>query len=125
MPPSLQGRAKKAAQDTSYRFRQLCGMRTIASVLSGWPLLNTRAASGGDRIRARASGERLHDHVTVLVARVKTPCSRATLVRRHSSPQGQGALRPLGIPAPEDKRRQTAVTRRLDAIYEQDLRASS
>src|SRR6266446_10204745 len=98
MPTSLQGIAKKAAHDKSYRFRNLFGMLTIAYVLSGWPLLNKRAASGVDRISARAYGERLHDHVTSLVERVKTQCYRAKLVRRHYIPKGNGALRPLGIP---------------------------
>jgi hypothetical protein len=98
MPTSLQGIAKKAAHDKSYRFRNLFGMLTVAYVLSGWPLLNKRAASGVDRINARAYGERLHDHVTSLVERVKTKCYRAKLVRRHYIPKGNGALRPLGIP---------------------------
>ena len=125
MPTSLQGRAKKAAHDKLYRFRHLFGMLTMTSVRSGWPLLNKRAASGGDRSSARAYGERLHAHVTSLVERVKTPCYRAKWVRRHSIPKGQGALRPLGIPATEDQRLQTAVTRILDAISEQDFLASS
>ena len=125
MPTSLQGIAKKAAHDKSYRFRHLFGMLTVAYVLSGWPLLNKRAASGVDRITARTYGERLHDHVTSLVERVKTKCYRATLVRRHSIPKGKGALRPLGIPATEDKLLQTAVARILAAIYEQDFLASS
>jgi RNA-directed DNA polymerase len=94
-------------------------------VRSGWPLLNQRAASGVDRLRARAYGERLHDPVTSLVERVQTQCYRATWVRRHYSPQGQGARRPLGIPATEDTRLQTAVTRLLDALYAQDFLASS
>ena len=108
MPTSLQGIAKKAAHDKLYRFRHLFGMRTITYVLSGWPLLNKRAASGVDRISARAYGERLHDHVTSLVERVQTQCYRAKLVRRHYIPKGQGALSPLGIPATEDKLLQTA-----------------
>jgi len=98
MPTSLQGSATKAAHDTSSRFRHLFGMLTMASGLSGWPLLKKRAASGGDRLSVRAYGERLHDHVTSLVERVKTTCYRAKLVRRHSIPKGHGALRPLGIP---------------------------
>jgi RNA-directed DNA polymerase len=125
MPTSLQGIAKKAAHHKSYRFRHLFGMLTVAYVLSGWPLLNKRAAPGVDRLRARASGDRLHDHVTALVERVKTQCYRAQLVRRHSIPKGNGALRPLGIPAIEDTLLQTAVARILEAIYEPDVLASS
>ena len=125
MPTSLQGRAQKAAHDTSSLFRHLFGMLTVADGRSGWPLRNKRAAPGVDRSKARASGERLHDHVTALAERVKTKCSRATVVRRHSIPPGQGARRPLGIPAPEDKLLQTAVARRLAALYAQDFRARS
>ena len=125
MPTSLQGIAKKAAQDQSYRFRNLFGMLTVAYVLSGWPLLNKRAATGVDRISARAYGERLHDHVTSLVERVKNQCYRAKLVRRHYIPKGNGALRPLGIPATEDKLLQMAVARILEAIYEPDFLPSS
>jgi len=125
MPTSLQGIAKKAAQEKSYRFRNLFGMLTVVYVLSGWPLLNKRAATGVDRISARAYGNRLHDHVTSLVERVKTQCYRAKFVRRHYIPKGNGALRPLGIPATEDKLLQMAVARILDAIYEPDFLSSS
>ena len=125
MPTSLQGIAKKAAQEKSYRFRNLFGMLTVVYVLSGWPLLNKRAASGVDSISARAYGNRLHDHVTSLVERVKTQCYRAKFVRRHYIPKGNGALRPLGIPATEDKLLQMAVARILDAIYEPDFLPSS
>lgn len=125
MPTSRQGIAKKAAQDQSHRLRNLFGMLTVASVLSGWPLLNKRAASGVDRISVRAYGSRLHDHVTALVERVKNQCYRAKLVRRHSIPKGNGALRPVGIPATEDTRLQVAAARILDAIYEPDLVPSS
>ena len=125
MPTSLQGRAKNAAHEKSYRLRHLCGMLTVASVLSGWPLRNTRAASGGDRSSARAYGSRRHDHGTSLVERVKTQCDRAQLVRRHSIPQGNGALRPRGIPATEDTLLQMAGARSLDAIDAPDFLPSS
>ena len=119
-PTSLQGRAQQAAHDQSYRLRHRFGMLTVASVLSGWPLRNKRAASGVDRISARAYGSRRHDHVTALVERVKNQCYRAKLVRRHSIPQGNGALRPLGIPAIEDTLLQMAGARILEAIYAPD-----
>ena len=52
--------------------------------------------------------------------RLKQKRYRAKLVKRHYLPKGNGQLRPLGIPAVEDKLLQGAVTRLLEAIYEQD-----
>jgi len=124
MPTSLQGRAKQAAHHTSYRFRHLCGMRTVASVRRGWPRRHKRAAAGGDRLRARASGARRPDHVSALVERVQTRGYRAQVVRRPSIPQGNGARRRLGIPATEETLRQPAVARILAALSAPDLRPS-
>jgi retron-type reverse transcriptase len=58
------------------------------------------------------------------VERVKTQCYRAKFVRRHSIPKGNGALRPLGIPATEDTLLQMAVARILDAIDAPDFLSS-
>ncbi len=46
---------------------------------------------------------------------------RATLVRRHDMPKGEGTQRPLGRPAGEDHRLPRAVARLLEAIYAQDV----
>jgi hypothetical protein len=80
------------------------------------------AASGVEHVRAQASAPHVDETIHPLVEHLKQKRSRATRGRRHDSPQGDGTQRPLGLPAVEDTRRQLAVARRLEAIYEQDFR---
>ena len=115
MPTSLQGIAKQAARHKTHRFRNLFGLLSVVFLLGCWRWLNKRAAPGVDRLRAWEDGKHLREHVDALAERVHTERYRATLVRRQSIPKGQGKLRPLGIPASEDKRLQTAVAHRLEA----------
>jgi len=56
------------------------------------------------------------------VERRQRKSDRATRVRRHDIPKEHGQLRPLGIPAVEDKLVQLAVTRLLTAIDAQEFR---
>ena len=78
-----------------------------------------------DQISAQDSEPHREENIRDLVERLKPKRYRATLVKRHYIPQGNGKLRPLGIPAVEDKLLQVAVTRLLEAIYEQDFLPSS
>jgi len=73
-----------------------------------------------DQVSAQAYEQHLDEHIHRLVERLKQQRYRATLVRRHSMPTGDGTQRPLGIPAGEDKLLQLAVARLLEALYEQD-----
>jgi RNA-directed DNA polymerase len=72
-------------------------------------------------VSAQADEQDWDEHISHLVERLQRQSSRAKLVRRHYIPTGDGKLRPLGIPAVEDKLLQLAVTRILTAIYEQDF----
>jgi len=117
----LQGRAKKAQAQPKHR----CGTRYErlheAYLRECWRDIRKDAASGVDHVSAEAYAQHLEENIHDLVERLKGKRYRATRVKRHSIPKGNGQLRPLGIPAVEDKLLQRAVARILEAIYEQDF----
>ena len=121
MPPSLQGRAQKAASQKGYRFRNLYGRLDEDFLQQGWRDIRQDAASGVDQVRAHAYEQHLDEHIHRLVECLKQKRYRATLVRRPARPTGDGSLRPLGIPAVADKLLQLAGARLLEAIDAQDF----
>lgn len=121
MPTSLQAIADKAKKDQEHRFRNLFGMLNVSYIGACWPKLNKRSAAGVDRISARTYEEGLWGHIQDLVERLKGNRYRAKLVRRQYIPKEPGKMRPLGIPATEDKLLQKAVAGILEAIYEQEF----
>ncbi len=121
MHTSLQGIAKKAAQHKTYRFRNLFGLLNAPFIMWCWQFLNKRSAPGVDRTSAREYEEQLGANILNLIDRVKRGTYRARLILRRYIPKGEGKWRPLGLPVLEDKLLQTAVTKILNAIYEQDF----
>jgi RNA-directed DNA polymerase len=118
---SLLGIAKKAKSDKRYRFRNLYRELNEELLRDSWRLLRKDAALGVDRVSAAEYEANLEENIRQLVERLKRKSYRARLVRRHYIPKGDGRMRPLGIPATEDKLLQLAVKRLLEAIYEQDF----
>ncbi len=125
MQTSLKGIADKAALNKTYRFRNLIGLLTIESLLWCWQFVNKKAAAGVDKESAYEYELDLETNVGNLVESVKGGWYRAKLVLRRYIPKLNGNMRPLGIPAIADKLLQTAVTKILEAIYEQDFLRSS
>ena len=121
MQTSLLGIANKASTDKRYRFRNLYRELNEELLLDSWRLLRKDAALGVDRVSAAEYEANLEENIRQLVERLKRKSYRARLVRRHYIPKGEGRMRPLGIPATEDKLLQLAVKRLLEAIYEQDF----
>ena len=118
---SLLGIAKKAKSDKRYRFRNLYRELNEEMLRDSWRLLRKDAALGVDQVSATEYEANLEENIHQLVVRLKRKSYRARLVRRHYIPKGDGRMRPLGIPATEDKLLQLAVKRLLEAIYEQDF----
>ena len=121
MPTSLLAIATKAQERKDTRFFNLYRLIDENFLLQCWRDIRKNAAYGVDRISAQQYGENLIDNIRNLVERLKRKNYRARLVRRHWIPKMDGKMRPLGIPVVEDKLLQLAVTRILEAIYEQDF----
>jgi RNA-directed DNA polymerase len=118
---SLQGIVSKAARQKEYQFRNLYGMLNEEMLLDSWRYIRKNAANGVDEVSAEEYGQNLEENIDKLVENLKRKRYRAKLVRRRHIPKGCGKMRPLGIPAVEDKLLQVAVKRILEAIYEQDF----
>jgi len=76
-------------------------------------------AKGVDKIGKDEYGDNLEENIENLMARMKTFSYRPQAVRRTYIPKaGSDKLRPLGIPAYEDKLVQGVMRKILDQIYE-------
>ena len=118
---SLQGIVKRAQACKQHRFQNLYGLIDENLLHECWRDLNKRAASGVDGVTASQYGEDLHANIDKLHRRLKAKQYRTKLVRRCYIPKANGNVRPLGIPALEDKLVQLCCTRILTSIYEQDF----
>jgi RNA-directed DNA polymerase len=121
MSTFLQGIAKKAQEQPRHRFGNLYELLNETFLKECWRDIRKDAAYGVDRVSAEDYERKLDENVHDLVERLKQKRYRAKLVRRQYVPKGDGKVRPLGIPVVEDKLLQLAVTRILQAIYEQDF----
>jgi RNA-directed DNA polymerase len=121
----LQEIANKAKREKKYRFQNLYTMLNELNLYDSWSYLNKSASCGIDRVSAKQYEVNLDGNVKDLVTRLKRKGYRSKLIRRKYIPKSNGKLRPLGIPATEDKLLQTAVSRILNAIYEQDFISES
>jgi RNA-directed DNA polymerase len=121
MQTFLQGIAKKAQAQPKHRFGNLYELLNETFLKECWRDIRKDAAYGVDRVSAEDYEQHLDENIHNLVERLKQKQYRAKLVRRQYIPKGNDQWRPLGIPATEDKLLQLAVTRILQAIYEQDF----
>lgn len=121
MRTSLEGIAQKAKAQPEYRFRNLAAMLDEEFLTESWRDIKKNAAYGVDKVSAADYEENLAENIRALVERLKRGGYHARLVKRQYIPKGAGKVRPLGIPVIEDKLLQRAVTRILEAIYEQDF----
>ena len=94
-------------------------------LIDSWQYIRKGAASGVDRVSAAEYEQNLEENIHQLVEDLKRKHYRAKNVLRRYIPKGDGKLRPLGIPATQDKLLQQCVKRILEAIFEQDFLQNS
>jgi len=121
MQTSLRGIARKAKQDSKYRFGNLYGMLNKQALYLAWLDINKKAATGVDKETAKEFEKNLEANLEALVEELKSKRYKARLVKRVNIPKGEGKTRPLGLTALRDKIVQRATARILEAIYEQDF----
>ena len=117
----LRAIADKARKAPNHRFGDLYRHLNERSLRQSFYLLRKDAASGVDGVTFQEYEQNLEENLRQLVERLKRKSYHARLVRRKYIPKGNGKLRPLGIPALEDKLLQCAATQILLAIYEADF----
>ncbi|MEA1922967.1 MAG: group II intron reverse transcriptase/maturase, partial [Pseudomonadota bacterium] len=118
----LQRIAEKARKDSGCRFTSLFHLMNIEMMRECFRSLRKDAAVGIDKVTKDEYAENLEENLTVLLDKLHRMVYIPLPVRRVYIPKaGSDKMRPLGIPAIEDKLVQAGLTRLLTAIYEQDF----
>lgn len=123
--PSALERVREAAKnDRKRRFTALLHhIYDVDRLRAAYLTMKKGAAAGVDGQTWKHYGETLEENLRDLSHRLKRGAYRAKPVRRVYIPKvgKPGELRPLGVPALEDKIVQRATVEVLNAIYEQDF----
>jgi len=118
---TLLGLREKARKEPKHRFRSLYREINLPMLYECFYELRRNAATGVDGVSAEDYEKDLDENLRGLLKRLIEKRYRAQHVRRQYIPKGGGKMRPLGIPALEDKIVQLAASKLLQAIYEADF----
>ena len=113
--------AEIAVKDRKCKFKNLIHLLDEAGLKECFYQLKKGRATGVDNVTLEGYEQNLDANLADLVARMKRFSYRPQPVRRVYIPKANGKLRPLGIPAIEDKIVQQGIARILTAIYEVDF----
>lgn len=112
---------ERAKRKDGERFNNLLSHLAVPLLREAYASLNKVAATGVDRVTWSAYGEELEQNLVDLEHRLQRGSYRPQPVLRVLIPKGDGKMRPLGIPALEDKIVQHAVRWLMEPIYEQEF----
>ena len=117
--------AQRAKRDKEATFDNLMHLINEESLKASYQQLRKECAVGVDGTSWKEYGERLDENIKGLMEQIDRMSYRPQAVRRVYIPKDNGAQRPLGIPAIEDKIVQKAMSWVMEAIYEQDFHEDS
>jgi len=114
--------ADKARRDSKLRFTSLFHLMNETHLRGCFAALRKDAAAGIDKQTKEEYGRNLDENISQLVTKLHMMSYRPQPARRTYIPKaGSDKMRPLGIPAIEDKIVQSGLKRIIEAIYEQDF----
>lgn len=113
--------SRRAREDSSFQFTSLAHLLNVEFLRECYRSLGKEKACGIDGRSWHEYGERLDENLVDLVKRLKAKRYRPLPAKRVYIPKNDTELRPLGLPAIEDKIVQKGIARILEAIYEVDF----
>ena len=105
-------------QDTYNRRQNLMNLVNEESLKEEHRRQNGKKATGTDGVTKESYGQQLEKNIEDLVSRMKRFSYKPQAVRRAYIPKTNGKMRPLGIPAYEDKLVQGVMSKILNEVYE-------
>jgi RNA-directed DNA polymerase len=113
--------AELANKDKALKFFSIAHLLTVGTMERAFSRLRKEAGAGVDGITYAQYEVELRNNLEKLHERLKSGRYRAQPLRRSYIPKEDGRLRPIAVPALEDKVVQSATVELLEAIYEQDF----
>lgn len=113
--------AEMAKADPKLRFTSIGHLIHAQALIQSHTEMKSGKATGVDKVTKEMYETNLVANVEGLVKRLKQKSYRPLPARRTYIPKDEKSMRPLGIPAYEDKLVQNALKKILEAIYEQDF----
>ena len=113
--------AETAKRSPTFEFKTIAHLIDVDMMKHAFGKLRKDAAAGSDGVTANEYGQNLHKNLTDLHERMKQGRYRAQPLRRVNIEKENGKVRPLSIPATEDKIAQKATVEILERIYENDF----